>query len=100
MASEHEHYELTDFQNSAIVEGCGFSTQVEGACDLNLSHQTVSSFLSPYDEWKSTENLLHPGSLRKLTESDIHYLVHTADLETCILLAEIAVNTTFSHVSI
>ena len=35
----------------------------------------------------------------KLTASDVQYLVHTAESETHVPLAEIAVNTTFSTVS-
>ena len=99
MASEHERHELTDFQNGAIVEGCKFSTQAKVAHDLNLAPQTVSSFLSRYDQRKSADNLPRPGSPRKLTESDIRYLVRTAESETHVPLAEIAINTTFSNVS-
>ena len=99
MASEHEHHELTDFQKGAIVEGCKFSTQAEVARDLSLAPQTVSSFLSRYEKRKSVDNLPRPGSPRKLTESDIRYLVRTAESETHVPLAEIAVNTTFSKVS-
>ena len=87
MVSEHEHHELTDFQNGAI-EGCKFSRQVKVTRDLNLFCQTVSTFLSRNDEWKSDQ---------KLTESDVRYLVHTAESETHVPLAEIAVNTTFSR---
>ena len=99
MASEHERHELTDFQKGAIVEGCKFSTQAKVAHDLNLAPQTVSSFLSRYDQRKSADNLPRPGSPRKLTESDIRYLVRTAESETHVPLAEIAINTTFSNVS-
>ena len=99
MASEHKRHELMDFQKGAIVEGCKFSTQAEVARDLNLPRQTVSSFLSRYDQHESADNLPCPGSPRKLTDSDIRYLVCTAKSETRVPLAEIAVNTTFSNVS-
>lgn len=99
MASEHKRYELTDFQKGAIVEGCKFSKQAEVARDLHLPPQTVSSFLSRYNKRKSADNLPRPGSPRKLTESDVHYLVHTVKSETRVPLTEIAINTTFSNVS-
>jgi len=100
MTSGYEYYKLINFQNGAIVEGCKFSTQAEVAHDLNFFRQTVFSFLSCYNEWKSADNLPCPESPRKLTELDIHYLVCTAELETHIPLAEIAVNTTFFNISI
>ena len=71
MASEHKRHELTDFQKGAIIKGCKFSTQAEVARDLNLAPQTVSRFLSHYDQCESADNLPHPGSPRKLTNSDV-----------------------------
>ena len=59
----------------------------------------MSSFLSRYDQHKSAANLHRPGSPRKLTNSDIRYLVRLAESETHVPLTEIAVNTTFSNVS-
>src|SRR5579859_4894306 len=99
MASEHERHELTDFQKGAIIEGCKFSMQAEVARDLNLATQTVSNFLSRYDQSESADNLPRDGAPRKLTASDVRYLVRTAESETRVPLAEIAVNTTFSNVS-
>ena len=93
-------HELMDFQKVKIVEGCKLAKQAEVARDLKIPRQTVSSFLSPYNQQPSPENLSHDGAPRKLTASDIRYLVHTAESKTYIPLAEIAINTTFSTVSI
>ena len=100
MAMEPQCHELTDFQNGEIVEGCKLATQAEVAHDLKIPRQTVSSFLSHYDQWQSPNNLPRDGVPRKLTASDIRYLIHTAESETHVPLAEIMVNTTFSTVSI
>ena len=97
MASEHERHELTDFQKG---EGCKFSIQAEVAHDLNLAPQMVSSFLSRYDQYESADNLPPPGSLQKLINSDVHYLVHTAESETHVPLVKIAINITFFNVLI
>jgi len=92
-------HELTDFQKVEIVEGCKLAKQVEVARDLKISCQTVSSFLSQYDQPQSSDNLPHDGTPHKLTASDVRYLVHTAESETHVPLAEIVVNTMFSTVS-
>ena len=99
MAMEPQRHELTDFQKGEIVEGCKLATQAEVARDLKIPRQTVSSFLSRYDQRQSPDNLPRDGAPRKLTASDIRYLVRTAESETHVPLAEIAVNTTFSTVS-
>jgi len=90
---------LTEFQKGEIVEGCKLATQAEVARDLQIPRQTVSSFLSRYDQRQLPDNLPHHGAPRKLTASDVQYLVRTAESETHAPLTEIAVNTTFSNVS-
>ena len=99
MAMEPQRHELMDFQKGEIVEGCKLATQAEVARDLKIPHQTVSSFLSRYDQRQSPDNLPRDDAPRKLTASDIRYLVHTAESETHVPLAEITVNTTFYTVS-
>ena len=59
----------------------------------------MSSFLSRYDQRQSPDNFPRDGAPCELTASDIQYLVRTAESETHVPLAEIAVNTTFSNVS-
>jgi len=94
-----QRHELTDFQKGEIVEGCKLAKQAEVARDLKIPCQTVSSFLSRYDQQQSPDNLSHVGAPRKLTASDVRYLVRTAESKTHVPLTEIAVNTTFSTVS-
>jgi transposase len=96
----HERHELTEFEKGEIIEGCKFFKQAEVAHDLEISPQTIATFLSRTKKRKSTNNLPRPGAPRKLTNSDVHYLVRTAESETHVPLAEIAVNTTFSNVSV
>src|ERR1700686_4545406 len=55
--------------------------------------------MSRYRNCKSPTNLPHPGGPRKLSQSDIRYLVRTAESDTKMPLAEISVNTTFANVS-
>ena len=99
MAMEPQRYELTDFQKGEIVEGCKLAKQADVAHELKIPHQTVLSFLSRYNQRQSPNNLPRDGTPRKLTASDVRYLVCTAESETHVPLPEIAVNTTFSTVS-
>ena len=59
----------------------------------------MSGFLSRYDQRKSADNLPRLDCPRKLTNSDIRYLICTIESETHAPLAEIAINTTFFNVS-
>ena len=43
MASEHECYELTEFQKGAIVEGCKLAKQAEDAYDLKIPRRVPFS---------------------------------------------------------
>ena len=92
MALEHEHHELTEFQNGQIVEGPKFSLSSKIARDLNIPRQTIDSFLSHYDQREIPDNLPPPGRPQKLCASDVRYLVHTAESNTDVPLKEISVN--------
>ena len=91
--------ELIDFQKGEIVALRDSMSHREIGHQLGIPHHTVSSFLEHYDQRKSANNLPHPGVPRKLSTTDIRYLVHTAESETRVALAEIPVNTIFSNVS-
>ena len=99
MNQSNERHELTDFQKGEIVEGCKIYTQAEVARELNIRPRTVSSFMSCYQKRKSHINLQRHGAPRKLSKSDIRYLVRTAESDTKQPLAEISVNSTFADVS-
>ena len=94
-----ERRELTEFQKGEIVEGCKVHKQAEVARELGIPRRTVSSFMSRYRQRKSPTNLPHPGAPRKLSRSDIQYLVRTVESDTKMPLAEIPINTTFANVS-
>ena len=94
-----ERHELTEFQKGEIVEGCKVHKQAEVAQELGIPRRTVSSFMSRYRQRKSPTNLPHPGAPRKLSRSDIQYLVRTVESDTKMPLAEIPINTTFANVS-
>ena len=92
--------QLMDFQKGEIVALRDSMSHREIGHQLDIPHHTVSSFLERYDQRKSAANLAHPGAPRKLSESDIRYLVHIVESDTRLPLAEIPINTTFSNVSI
>ena len=99
MNPPHERHELTDFQKGEIIEGAKFSSHAEIARDLKIPRRTISNFLSRTAQRKSVNNLPRVGAPRKLSQSGIRYLVHTAESETRVPFAELSVNTTFSNVS-
>ena len=99
MAQEHERHELTDFQKGEIVEGRKFSSHAEIACDLTILRRTVSGFLINYDQRTTSNNLYRFGRPRKLSESDIRYLLRRAESDTDVLLKEISINA-FPDISI
>ena len=92
MVQEHERHELTDFQKGEIVEGCKFSSHAEIAHDLTIPRRTVYRFLTNYDQRVTSNNLYHSGRPRKLSESDIRYLVQRAESDTDVPLKEISIN--------
>jgi len=100
MNPSDERHELTDFQKGEIVEGCKIYKQAEVSRELNIPRRTVSNFMSRYRQRKSPTNLQRHGAPRKLSTSDVRYLVRTAESDTKQPLAEISVNTTFANVSI
>ena len=91
MAQEHERHELTDFQKGEIVEGRKFSSHVEIAHDLTIPRRTVFGFLTNYDQRITSDNLYRSGRPRKLSESDIRYLVRRAESDTDVPLKEISI---------
>jgi len=95
----HEWHELTEFQKGEIIEGAKFSSHTKIACDLKIPQRTISNFLSCATQRKSVNNLPHVGAPRKLSQSDIRCLVHTAESETQVPFAELSINTTFGNVS-
>ena len=92
MAQEHERHELTDFQKGEIVEGRKFSSHAEIARNLTIPRRTVSGFLTNYDQRATSDNLHRSSRLRKLSESDIRYLVQRAESDTDVPLKEISIN--------
>jgi len=56
MASEHEHHELTDFQNGAIVEGCKFSMQAKVACHGRVDGSCVGKRSIQYSKVQFSDN--------------------------------------------
>src|SRR5271169_3268442 len=93
MPTEPRRHELTDFQKGEIVEGCKLAKQAEVARDLKIPRQTVSSFLSRYDQRQSADNLPRDGAPHKLSAADIRYIVRTAESQTRIPFAELRVDT-------
>jgi len=95
----HERHELTEFQKGEIIEGAKFLSHSEIAHDLEIPRRTVSSFLSRSCQRKSVNNLPRAGAPRKLSPSDIRYLVRTAESKTRVPFAELSLNTAFTNVS-
>ena len=63
--------------------------QAEISRQLKIPPQKVSAFLQQFRKCDSIENLPHPGAPRKTTSTAERYIVHTADSNSRIPLAEL-----------
>src|SRR5947207_7687373 len=89
MSTSPQRTELTDFQKGEIIALRKLMSHREIGRRLDIPHHTISSFLTRFDLRQSIENLLRPGAPQKLSESDKRYIVHTAELNTRVPLAEL-----------
>jgi len=93
MPAERQRKRLTEFQKGEIVGLRRSMSQRAIGRELDIPHRTVSSFLQRFDIRHSMENLPFPGGPRKTSVSTDRYIVHTAESETRIPLAELHVET-------
>jgi transposase len=81
--------ELTDFQKGEIEALRPYFSHGEISKQLNIPRRTVSSFIQRTQQRQSIENLPHPGRPRKISNTDIRYLVHVAESEIRIPFKEL-----------
>ena len=84
---------LTDFQKREIVALIDLMSHRDIGIRLNIPHQTVTSFLKRLATRGSVENIHHPDTPRKISNSDDRYIICTAERNTRIPLAKLHAET-------
>ena len=83
---------LIDFQKRKINALRPYFSYHEIERQLNILRHKVSGFLQYINKHKSVENYHLFDRHRKISISDNRYIVHTVELETHVLLAELHQN--------
>jgi transposase len=81
--------ELTDAQKGAILALESLYSHAKIGAKLNIPRTTITSFLSRTRERGSIENLSRPGRPRRLSDTDVRYLVRNAESETRVPFKEL-----------
>ena|SRR2546423_12099361 len=93
MSAEHERHVLTDFEKGEIEGLRPYFSHHKIGDQLGIVRRTVSNFLQRADKRGSINNLERSGRPRSTSVADQHYIVHTAESETRVLLAQLHVDT-------
>ena len=86
MAKEHE---LTDIQKGEILGLIPHFLERKIGRQLGIPHETVNDFIHRYQTHQSTENLLRPGRLSKLSKRTDRLLVRLVESKTRIPFQEL-----------
>jgi len=93
MPAKQRRRELTDFQKGQIEGRRQYISHANIGHELGIPRTTVTSFLERLDKLDSDENLPHPGRPRKTSHTTDRHIVHMAESETRVPLAEILAKT-------
>jgi hypothetical protein len=85
----HERQQLTDFQKGQIEGRRRSLSPAKIGNELNIPRRTVANFLTRLDDRGTIENLPQSGRPRRTSAASDRYIVHAAESDTRVPLAEL-----------